>query len=144
MPGGRPLRVTTATTKVGVVLTGFLLTVFGALTAAAATESTGAGAVAVAVAVVVVLGTAVTAVVAGRTFRAAGEPVPPPRPWWRLTGGRTSGSVVAGVFGLEVVSLLTSSPVGPEEGLVVSSSTFWAAAYLHSALRTPRSTDRRG
>jgi len=138
MPVGRPFRVTTATTKVGVVLTGFLLTVFGALTAAAATESTGA------VAVVAVLGTALTAVVAGRTFRAAGEPVRPPRPWWRLTGGRTSGSVVAGVFVLQVVSLLTSSPVGPQEGLVVASSASWAAAYLHSALRTPRSTGPRG
>jgi len=141
MPGGRPLRVTTATTKVGVVLTGFLLTVFGALTAAA-TTSTGTGTAAVAV--VVVLGTALTAVVAGRTFRAAGEPVRHPRPWWKLTGGRTSGSVLAVVFALEVVSLLTSSPVGPEEGLVVASSASWAAAYLHSALRMPRSTAERG
>ena len=48
------------------------------------------------------------------------------------------------VFVLQVVSLLTSSPVGPQEGLVVASSASWAAAYLHSALRTPRSTGPRG
>lgn len=77
-------------------------------------------------------------IAAGRLFRGPGEPMAPPRPWWRLTGGAPSSIVWAVLFGLSAVSQLieivagaqgTVSPVVPAAfGLI-------AVAYAHSAAR---------
>jgi len=125
------LRITSATSKVGVVLVavvlGFALGFFamfllgptaGALTLLAVTVA--------------------TVVLCGRTFRADGEPTAPPRPAWRLTGGTTSSVVMAGFFILQGLSTVLALAAGDDGAAAAVVSTLvyaaLAAAYVVSAV----------
>ena len=125
------LRITSATSKVGVVLVavvlGFALGFFamsllgptaGALTLLAVTVA--------------------TVVFCGRTFRADGEPTAPPRPAWRLTGGTTSSVVMAGFFILQGLSTVLALAAGDDGAAVAVVSALvyaaLAAAYVLSAV----------
>ncbi|MEY9951035.1 hypothetical protein [Leifsonia sp. EB34] len=78
-------------------------------------------------------------VVAGRTFRGAGEPILPPRAWWRLTAGPVAGFVVAVLFALSGIGSAISG-VGSDGSAAL---TVWvvvfdfavAAAYANSSTR---------
>lgn len=71
-------------------------------------------------------------VVGVRTFRGPGEPVEPPRAWWRMTAGPVVGFLLAASFVGDAVvaraSVAGSADVG---GLVVS---LLAAAYTGSSV----------
>jgi hypothetical protein len=75
-----------------------------------------------------------------RVFRATGEPVAPPRVWWRATGRPAAGFVIASLFVLGgVISLL------PPDAMTVSEWWWYAAMslpivafYLHSSIRLVR------
>ena len=125
------LRITSATSKVGVVLVavvlGFALGFFsmfllgptaGALTLLAVTVA--------------------TVVFCGRTFRADDEPTAPPRPAWRLTGGTTSSIVMAGFFILQGLSTVLALAAGDDGAAVAVVSALvyaaLAAAYVLSAV----------
>lgn len=72
-------------------------------------------------------------VVGVRTFRGPGEPVEPPRAWWRMTAGPVVGFLLAAYFVGDAVvaraSVAGSADVG---GLVVS--LLVAAAYTGSSV----------
>jgi len=122
------LRITSATSKVGIVLVavilGFALGFFamsllgptaGALTLLAVTVA--------------------TVVFCGRTFRADGEPTAPPRPAWRLTGGTTSSVVMAGFFILQGLSTVLALAAGDGGAAVaVVSALVYAALAAASVL----------
>ena len=122
------LRITSATSKVGIVLVavilGFALGFFamsllgptaGALTLLAVTVA--------------------TVVFCGRTFRADGEPTAPPRPAWRLTGGTTSSIVMAGFFVLQGLSTVLALAAGDDGAAVaVVSALVYAALAAASVL----------
>ena len=81
--------------------------------------------------------------VASRTFRGTGEPIVPPRAWWRLTAGPVAGFVIAGLFVVSGVGSAISGS-GPDSSAVLTVSTVLsdgavAAAYLNSSIRLLRS-----
>jgi hypothetical protein len=85
--------------------------------------------------------------VGARLFRGAGEPVEPPRAWWRFTAAPTAGFAIAGVFAIQALATVVSawfagiagsrdapepSGTGAAAGVVAA---VIAVAYLHSSLR---------
>ena len=135
------LRITAATTKVGVVLVavilglaiGFLIVFLLGPTAGART---------------LLAVTVATVVFCGRTFRADDEPTAPPRPAWRLTGGVTSSVVMAVFFtvqGLSTVLALVTGDAGAAVA-VVSALVYaaLAAAYVVSAVTQRAGRQRAG
>jgi hypothetical protein len=102
-------------------------------------------------AVLVLAGSVVTLagfVVGARIFRGRGEPIEPPRPWWRMTArptlSRRLGILFAVLAALSVMTLLlraagvSAAPgsTGPFETVVVTIETgILAYLYLNSATR---------
>lgn len=93
--------------------------------------------------------------VAVRSFRGAGEPAIPERPWWRATARPTAGFVIAVILGLNaaqyllkaVLQAIAVATAGGEIGFpwgLVESALFvaWsggvAAFYLNSSFRLRR------
>lgn len=77
-----------------------------------------------------------------RTFRGRGEPVAPPRPWWRMTARPTAGFLLGSFFALNVVWGLVSTIVGLPG---VERLSFWdviplagGALFLNSSIRLLR------
>jgi hypothetical protein len=126
-------RITDATTKTGIVIVGWIAVFMLGLTSALLMGGVGGTIASVVLALAVVLFCA-------RTFRAPGEPIAPPRPWWKLTGGRTSGLVVGGLCVLQVVGQLASARVSDGAGGTLPAALLYAVlavAFVHSALRQP-------
>ncbi|TWX34980.1 hypothetical protein ES689_14145 [Frigoribacterium sp. ACAM 257] len=127
-----PLRITTATTKIGVVIVAVVLGSSLGLLAAFLLGSTAGALVLLAV-------TVATVVFCGRTFRADDEPIAPARPAWRLTGGTTSSIVMAGFFVCQGVStaLAVAAGDGRPSDTVVAAVVYaaLAAAYVLSAAK---------
>ena len=126
------LRITAATTKVGVVLVAAILGLALGFLAAFVLGPTAGALMLLAV-------TVATVVFCGRTFRADGEPTAPPRPAWRLTGGTTSSVVMAGLFVLQGLSTVLALVAGDDGAAVAVVSavvyTALAAAYVLSAVK---------
>ena len=125
------LRITAATSKVGIVLVavvlGFALGFF-----AMSLLGPTAGAL-------TLLGvTVATVAFCGRTFRADDEPTAPPRPLWRLTGGTTSSVVMAVILTCQALSALLALAAGDDGAAVAVVSALvyaaLAAAYVLSAV----------
>jgi hypothetical protein len=73
-----------------------------------------------------------------RCFRGDGEPVEPPRPWWKLTAKPTAGWILATLLFLQAVWVLTSSLAGPgAAGSVLVAAVYFivAALFVHSSVR---------
>ena len=126
------LRITTATTKVGVVLVAVVLgSSLGLLAAFTLGQTAGA--------LTMLALTVATVVFCARTFRAEDEPTAPARPAWRLTGGTTSSIVMAGFFvlqGLSTALALTAGGGGASDtALAAVVYTALAAAYVLSAVK---------
>ncbi|NIJ06354.1 hypothetical protein [Frigoribacterium faeni] len=134
-------RITSATTKVGIVLVAVIVS-FGVGLGVALLAGQAAG-TAVLLAV-----TVATVVFCGRTFRAAGEPIRPARPAWKLTGGATSSVVLTAFFVWQALGdVVGTSSDGRSAASTVMSTVVYAAlaaAYLVSALtqRAARSHER--
>ena len=80
---------------------------------------------------------------ATRSFRVAGEPLAPPRPWWRATGRPLSGYVLTGVFALGAFITAATEPRGVPENLPgwwlkVVLTAAMGVYYLHSSIRLSR------
>jgi hypothetical protein len=125
------LRITAATSKVGVVLVAVILGLALGFLAVFLLGPTAGALTLLAV-------TVATVVFCGRTFRADDEPTAPPRPAWRLTGGVTSSIVMAVFFtiqGLSTVLTLAGGGGGASD-TVVSAVVYaaLAAAYVRSAV----------
>ena len=80
-------------------------------------------------------------VAASRSFRGAGEPVEPPRPWWRMTA-RPKGSLVLAILCAAAVAV-SFLPLGVAVGVVqvVANITLWsmfAGLFFNSWLRLRR------
>jgi hypothetical protein len=75
-----------------------------------------------------------------RVFRARGEPVAPPRVWWRATGRPAAGFVLAGLFVFGTLSVIVSPDDFP--GALVwwylASDVPIVAFYAHSSIRLVR------
>lgn len=73
-----------------------------------------------------------------RIFRGEGEPLPP-RPLWKLTAKPTAGFVVAAIFAVQAVSLLTTNwAVQTEQALSMTAAILYlliAVAFVNSSLR---------
>jgi hypothetical protein len=126
------LRITAATTKVGVILVAVILGLaLGFLAAFVLGPTAGA--------LTVLAVTAATVVFCGRTFRADDEPTAPPRPAWRLTGGVTSSVVMAVFFTIQGLStvLALSAGDGGASDTILSAVVYaaLAAAYVLSAVK---------
>lgn len=126
-------RITNNATKVGYVVTCYLVALLVALgvavTAGAPTAAAVWGILLIA-----------SVVIAARGFRGENEAVEAPRAWWRMTARSTSGFVFAALFLLQGVSLVVSSMVGASavavSYLVVGViNLVFAAAFAHSSLR---------
>ncbi len=80
---------------------------------------------------------------ATRAFRSAGEPVAPPRSWWRATGRPATGFVLAALFAAGAVFTALTEPRGAAENLpgwwlnVVLTAAL-AAYFLQSSVRLVR------
>jgi len=128
-----PLRITSATTKVGIVLSTAIVSFLIEMVVGVAT-----GGDSLAVALGALGFTAALAAFCGRTFRGEDEEVAPPRPWWRLTGGLASSATIAGLLLWQVVGHVWSLVVeGADAAVVVLlvGHGLLAAAYLLSAVR---------
>ena len=88
-------------------------------------------------------------IVAVRSFRGAHEAVVPSRPWWRLTGGVSSGFVLAVLWvlfaGIGVLEFLgvypRESPSRAHDLADVANAIIWlvfAGLYAHSSIRLRR------
>jgi hypothetical protein len=125
-------RITSATSKVGIVLVAAVLGFSGGLLAVFLVGPTAGALVLLAV-------TVATVVVCGRTFRAEDEPTEPARPAWRLTGGTTSSVVMAVFFTCQGLSTILALVAGDDGAAVtVVSGVVYAAlaaAYLLSAVK---------
>lgn len=78
--------------------------------------------------------------VAVRSFRGRGEPVEPPRAWWRMTSRPTSGLLIAAFLAASVVTYLFSTTARPPgDGFTNAVSTavnaLLVALYVHSSIR---------
>lgn len=125
------LRVTSPTGKLGALVAGWVLILLAGLgTTLTAGFELGATAIGALTLVLVVL--------CARSFRADGEPVEPPRPWWKLTGGVRSGLVVAALFAVQAISLASSSLDSDSRGPFLLWSLVYlgvAALFTNSSLR---------
>ncbi len=74
-----------------------------------------------------------------RVFRITGEPLDPPRRWWRATGRPPAGFVIFGLFALSgVAAFLPSTDDDPALWWYLVTSAPLAAFYLHSSIRLVR------
>jgi hypothetical protein len=125
------LRITAATSKVGIILVAVIL---GFALGFFATSLLGP----TAGALVLLAVTVATVVFCGRIFRADGEPTAPPRPAWRLTGGTTPSVVMAVIFTCQALSALLGLAAGDDGAAVAVVSALvyaaLAAAYVVSAV----------
>jgi hypothetical protein len=126
------VRITAATSKVGIVLVAVVLGFSLGLLAVFVLGST-AGAL------MLLAATVATVVFCGRTFRAHDEPTAPARPVWRLTGGTTSSFVMTAFFAFQGLSTVLALAAGDGgAALAIVSAVVYAAlaaAYLVSALK---------
>jgi hypothetical protein len=136
------VRITAATTKVGVVLVAVVLGLALGFLAVSLLGPT-AGALLVPLAV-----TVATVVSCGRTFRADDEPTAPPRPARHLTGGVTSSVVMAVFFTIQGLStvLALSAGDGGASDTILSAAVYaaLAAAYVLSAVKQRAGRQRPG
>lgn len=135
------IRIMSASTKTGIVVTGMVLSVFLGFGAVFV-----AGEVGALIAALVVTGA--LAVFCGRTFRGEGEPVQQARPAWKLTAGITSSLVVSVLAALYAFALMLSEPSEPQGLSATVAGPFYvvvAIAYFFSAwnLRRELSSRRR-
>lgn len=122
------LRITSATSKVGIVLVAVILGFALGFFAMSLLDPTAGALTLLAV-------TVATVAFCGRTFRADGEPTAPPRPAWRLTGGTTSSIVMAGFFVLQGLSTVLALAAGDDGAAVaVVSALVYAALAAASVL----------
>jgi hypothetical protein len=87
-------------------------------------------------------------VLAIRSFRGRSEPVAPPRPWWRMTGGVVSGFLLGGLWLVSIPLLIlvqlgvwpTPTVAEPpvEFGVNTAINAVLAALFIHSAIRLRR------
>lgn len=81
-----------------------------------------------------------------RTFRGDGEPIRPPRAWWRMTNKPTAGFVIAAL--LLVHAVATATQLGQDSTGVLGFSIVFdvvvAGFYLHSSmkLKTRKNSER--
>lgn len=92
-----PIRITTAEAKVGYVVAVVVVEVLLALLLWAVGLPDGA------VPSLSAVGLVAMVVVGVRLFRGPGEPVAPPRAWWRMTAGPVSGYLLAAYFAADAV-----------------------------------------
>lgn len=81
---------------------------------------------------------AILVCVGARTFRGPGEPVAPPRAWWRMTARPLAGFAGAAAFLASAVGAATGSGSGSVAAVVIVFDVVVAAAYLNSSLRLVR------
>lgn len=128
------IRITSASTKAGVVVSGMVLSVFlGFGTVFIAGE---VGAVTAALVVTVAL-----VVFCGRTFRGEGEPVQQRRPAWKLSGGIVSSLVMGVIAVFYALALMFSEPsgsLGLSAAVVGPFYVLVAVAYFFSAFNLRR------
>jgi hypothetical protein len=77
---------------------------------------------------------------AARTFRGQGEPVKPPRAWWRGSARPTASYVVGGLWAADAVvaiALLASQPRA-FAAVAIASNLILAAFFINSAVRLQR------
>lgn len=86
-----------------------------------------------------------TLVLVARAFRARGEDVVAPRPWWRLTGGWISSSVAFMIFGALAGLWIGAVALAVRDGEALALQVvdavicvILAVAYLNSAIRLYR------
>ncbi|QTE30384.1 hypothetical protein [Pengzhenrongella sicca] len=132
-----PLRVTQDSTKIGYVVLWYFAGFVGLLSVGIAWGTTAVSAAGL-VASVLAVGIAV------RVFRGDGEPVAPPRAWWRMTARPTSGFVFAALFGAQAVSTAVAARADGDGWLILSAaiSLLIGAMFLQSSLRLRARTDR--
>ena len=121
-------RITSATTKVGLVLA---VVVVGSGLGLAVSRVLGE----TATLVVTLALTVGTSLFCARVFRGPDEPVGSPRPAWRLTGGLASSVVLAVFFVLGGLSLLVPATVQVETATPIVAGVVYAGlglAYLFS------------
>ncbi|WP_165063346.1 hypothetical protein [Marisediminicola senii] len=135
------MRITTPVGKVAAVVVGYIIVLLAGLLAVVAT---GSPTIAAAATIALLVG---LLVLCTRTFRGAGEPVEPSRPWWRLTGGPPSGFVMAALFALQGISYFLVVPTGGDDAAAVApiAAPFYllvAAAFVYSSVRQLRMRKR--
>lgn len=125
------MRITSDSTKTTTVVGGVLV----AMIATPLAAGLGGAVVGYAVGTVLALG---LVLVATRCFRGPGEPVEPPRPWWRATNRPAAGYVLGVLFLVQAVAVLTRSGSGAVLALGLCSAVVdvvVAAYFLHSSVR---------
>jgi len=125
------VRISEASTKVSYVVVAYVLGIFVTLSVALL-----AGIPQAAATTAVLLLAAVTFAV--RSFRGDGEPVAPPRKWWRMTSRPTSGFAFATVFLLHATYLAFQASQGPDSEVFISLAliyTLLGALFASSSIR---------
>ena len=125
------LRITSAGGKVGYFVAGYVgLACVAIFTAGLVNFTVGA--------VIYVALFVAWATLGTRCFRGDGEPITPPRPWWKLTARPTVGWILAALLLLQSVWILTSSLAEPGAAgsvLVAAVYSIAAALFVHSSIR---------
>ena len=76
---------------------------------------------------------------ASRTFRGRGEPIVPPRVWWRATARPTASYVIAATFTADaLIGVLLAAVQQGNSVLGLISSALLAAFFFNSAIRLQR------
>jgi len=70
-----------------------------------------------------------------RSFRGPGEPIAPPRAWWRLTARPLAGWWLSGVYLLGVVQLVIEPPRTFDDGATAVFPVLVGLAFLNSSIR---------
>lgn len=70
-----------------------------------------------------------------RSFRGVGEPVAPPRAWWRLTARPLAGWWLAGFYLFGVVGFLRPEKHTAADWMFAIEGVLWAGAFLNSSIR---------
>ncbi|HEY5222852.1 MAG TPA: hypothetical protein VIJ18_07380 [Microbacteriaceae bacterium] len=79
-----------------------------------------------------------------RSFRGAGEPIEPPRAWWRMTSRPTAGFVIGSLLALSVISDIAGAR-SAIPGYAFTNSldavvdSILVVLYVHSSMRLVRS-----
>jgi len=77
---------------------------------------------------------AVAVIALARSFRGPGEPIGPPRPWWRLTARPLAGWWLSGIYILGVVYDFLPGARHTQLSATVGAA-FLGAAFLNSSIR---------
>lgn len=74
-------------------------------------------------------------IVLARSFRGIGEPVRPPRAWWKLTSRPRAGFLLGAMYLLSSLTLLAPTLQSPSGWAAGVNALFLGAAFLNSSVR---------